>query len=197
VPQVEADRTLLVVAASQPVEQVVRSFGAFRVRRANMALVTMCESPFAGSKTVEAVGRALSAVNPRITVALTVFRPDPETELRDRRVFLATTCPPEALPIMSEFLEENHGCTVVGASGSLANRKALAEALDRGLGGADVLVTEIKAAAIDVAVPAATRRGVEVVFMNNRPLLVGGDVVDLEDALVSLCERRSRRELRA
>ena len=38
-----------------------------------------------------------------------------------------------------------------------------------------MLVVELKAAAVDVAVPAAIERGMEVVFCDNRVVSVGGD----------------------
>jgi cyclic 2,3-diphosphoglycerate synthetase len=59
----------------------------------------------------------------------------------------------------------------------------------------DVLLTELKAAAIDVAAPMALERGAEVVFVENRPTAAGGD--DLDDALRELVrmarERAARR----
>ena len=39
----------------------------------------------------------------------------------------------------------------------------------------DVLLTELKAAAVDVAARRALERGAEVVFVDNRPRGVGGD----------------------
>jgi cyclic 2,3-diphosphoglycerate synthetase len=39
----------------------------------------------------------------------------------------------------------------------------------------DVLLTELKAAAVDVAARRAIERGAEVVFVDNRPVSAGGD----------------------
>jgi predicted GTPase len=59
-----------------------------------------------------------------------------------------------------------------------------------------VLCTELKAAAVDVAADRALARGSEVVFVDNRAVVVEGDV-DLPEALsgtIELAEsRKSRR----
>jgi cyclic 2,3-diphosphoglycerate synthetase len=58
----------------------------------------------------------------------------------------------------------------------------------------DVLLTELKAAAVDVASERATARGAEVVFVDNRPVLTEGDD-DLDrafDEMIELAVRRGR-----
>jgi cyclic 2,3-diphosphoglycerate synthetase len=65
-------------------------------------------------------------------------------------------------------LESRHGAHVVGWTSHLSERARLAEDLDR-LPEADVLVTELKAAAVDVATRAALERDMEVVYCDNRP----------------------------
>src|SRR5205823_11706858 len=64
-------------------------------------------------------------------------------------------------------LESTFGCRVVGHSTRLADRVALAEDLERS-DHYDVLLTELKAAAVDVAADRAIARGAEVVFVDNR-----------------------------
>ena len=81
-------------------------------------------------------------------------------------------------------LERDAGCRVVSLSARLADPAGL----ERDLASAppfDVLLTELKAAAIDVAAPVALRRGAEVVFVENRPRSVGGGD-DLDEALAAL-----------
>ena len=69
--------------------------------------------------------------------------------------------------------EASHGCTVVGWSARLADRAGLAEDLDAAQG-YDVLLTELKAAAVDIGVERALARGAEVVFVDNRARRRGG-----------------------
>ena len=70
---------------------------------------------------------------------------------------------------------------MVSVSAHLADRAALREDLARAHP-YDVLVTELKGAAVDVAARAALDRGAEVVFADNRPVAAGGDG-DLDDLI--------------
>jgi predicted GTPase len=71
-------------------------------------------------------------------------------------------------------------------STNLAKRGALAEDLDRAAAdGADLYLTELKAAAIDTVAMRARAEGARVVFIRNRP-------VGIDDALVNLYRDVSR-----
>jgi cyclic 2,3-diphosphoglycerate synthetase len=70
---------------------------------------------------------------------------------------------------------------VVGWSARLADREGLARELD-GAEGYEVLLTELKAAAVDVACERALARGAQVVFVDNRAVAVEGEP-DLASAL--------------
>ena len=89
-------------------------------------------------------------------------------------MFFATTAPQGAGPRLVASLEENHGAAVVGSTHRLGDRAGLAEDLDAAPP-FDVLVTELKAAAVDVAARAALARGAEVVFADNRAATIEGD----------------------
>jgi cyclic 2,3-diphosphoglycerate synthetase len=84
---------------------------------------------------------------------------------------------------------------VVGWSAGLADRAGLAQDLD-GAEAYEVLLTELKAAAVDVACDRALAAGAEVVFVDNRAVVVEGDA-DLPSALretIGLArERRDHR----
>jgi predicted GTPase len=68
----------------------------------------------------------------------------------------------------------------VVVSTNLAKRGALAAGLDRAVAeGADLYLTELKAAAIDTVAVRARAEGTRVVFIRNRP-------VGIDDALVNL-----------
>jgi predicted GTPase len=56
------------------------------------------------------------------------------------------------------------------------------------------MLTELKAAAVDVAARRALERGAEVVFVDNRPRTVGGEgeVDELLEATIRLAEERGR-----
>jgi len=76
---------------------------------------------------------------------------------------------------------------VVGSTNRLADRAGLAEDLDRAPR-FDALLTELKAAAIDLAAERARSRDAEVVFVDNRALTIAGDG-DLPELLLEVARR--------
>jgi cyclic 2,3-diphosphoglycerate synthase len=74
---------------------------------------------------------------------------------------------------------------VVHVSRNLADRAALREELQQI--DAEVYLTEIKAAAIDVVAEAAAERGAEIVFADNEVLSLAGEP-DLDEQLLALAE---------
>lgn len=88
-------------------------------------------------------------------------------------------------------LEREHGCEVAGISHALSNRDKLDEELDGIHRKADVLLCEIKAAAIDVATRRALDAGLEVVYLDNEPIGIDGD--DLVGAVEWAAARAEKR----
>jgi predicted GTPase len=80
---------------------------------------------------------------------------------------------------------------VVARSSRLADRAGFAEDLDAAHG-YDVLLTELKAAAIDIGAARAIHRGAEVVFVDNRAVVVEGSK-DLDSALAETIELARNR----
>jgi predicted GTPase len=101
-------------------------------------------------------------------------------------VFFATTAPEPAAAGQVERLEAEAGCRIVGWSARLADRAGLAEDLEAA-DDYEVLLTELKAAAVAVGVERALARGAEVVFVDNRAAVVEGPT-DLRTALVEVLE---------
>ena len=101
----------------------------------------------------------------------------PVEPISGRRVAVFTTGP---APV--DHLEGD----VVHVSRNLANRAKLREELEQIE--ADVYLTEIKAAAIDVVGEAAAERGAEVVFADNEVLSLDGEP-DLDEHLLALAEK--------
>jgi cyclic 2,3-diphosphoglycerate synthetase len=112
---------------------------------------------------------------------VTDFHPQPLGDVEGKDVFFTTTAPGPVADRQARSLEANHGCRVVGVSARLADRAGLAREMD-GAGGYEVLLTELKAAAVDVACERAVARGADVVFVHNRPVAVNGEP-DLGEAL--------------
>jgi cyclic 2,3-diphosphoglycerate synthetase len=125
-------------------------------------------------------------------LVVTEFEPLPLGDVRGRDVFFTTTAPGRVAARQIQHLEAAHGCRVVGWSSRLADRAGLAMDMD-GAPQYDVLLTELKAAAVDIACDRALARGAEVVFCDNRAVVVEGDPAELSAAITQTIRRAERR----
>ena len=175
IPPVHADATVCVVgapAASDP-ELLLGYLGAYPLLLADLVVITLVEQPLADLGAVAALEERIRGLVPGVPVVHTTFRPRPLGSISGQSIFFTTTAPSAVTGILAAHLE-SYGATVVGHSSSLANRSRLAadlQAADR----ADVLVTELKAAAVDLATGFALERGMRVVYSDNQVLATGGD----------------------
>lgn len=185
VPPVHADATVLVMPASLPHEYLRGYFGPFRLLLSDLVVVTLCEEPFGSPPQVSSLTSLIHdvlatlggrrAAGDGIEVVRTVFRPSPTRPVQGAKAFVATTAPRTAGEAIRRHLETEYGCTVLGISHSLSNRPGLEADLDAKMKGADILLCEIKAAAVDVATRRALRAGLDVIYMDNSPVGVDGD----------------------
>jgi cyclic 2,3-diphosphoglycerate synthetase len=185
IPTVDWDAGVLVVPAACPPEYVTGYLGPYRLLRADLAVVTMAGSPVPGSENLSHLTAHLRRVLGDARVLVTDFIPVPLADVRGRDAFFATTAPSAVAARQAAQLEEAHGVRVVAWSARLADRAGLVEDLEAAHG-YDVLLTELKAAAVDVASRHALTRGAEVVFVDNRALVVEGAIeleVAFEDAI--------------
>jgi cyclic 2,3-diphosphoglycerate synthetase len=136
----------------------------------------MAEEPLAGPGKVRAVQAAIGAVRPGLPVLPVVFRPQPAESIEGRKVACFSTVAPGLVGVLRGYLQERWGCRVEMFSTNLADREALRRDFeDEAMGRVDTVVTEIKAAAIDVVAEKAAALGLPVVFMDNLPVEVAPD----------------------
>lgn len=191
-PPVYTDTCVTIVGAHQQVEFLEKYFGPLRIVRADLVIVTMCEEPMASPEKVKKIEEIVDSINPGVTQAHCVFRPHPLGDITGKKIVLTTTTPPSVVKTkIIPYLEETFTCEVVGASPHLSNRPQLKKDLTQYLPSADVLLTEVKASAIDVATREALTQGCDVVYMDNIPLVVGGNVKNLGDTVVQLAQEVS------
>lgn len=183
-PDVDAGVGIVCVPAHIDPTELATYLGPYRLLLADVAVVTMAEEASKAAR-VEA---AIRGSAPDLDVVIVAFRPVPLRPVDGRRVFLCTTAPIGVELMLRQHLERNHGCEVVGATNALSDRVALREALE-GAPSYDVLLTELKAAAVDVAARAALEAGREVVFVNNAP--VGEAVEEVFDRAIDLAVERA------
>ncbi len=185
-PPVAADRTILITPASRPAERLTSGMGPYRVLVSDVVVITMCEPPLAHPADVAAVRAAVAELRPDAIVVAAALRPYPIEPIEGERVALFTTAVPAIHSRLREFVATGHGADVTAVVGSLSDRSALAADLDSpGVRAADTYLVEIKAAAIDVVAEAAEARGARVVFCDNRPVSLQGEL-DLDTVALDL-----------
>jgi cyclic 2,3-diphosphoglycerate synthase len=183
IPPAHADATILIVPATIPAEYLVGYMGPFRLLLADVAMITMCDDPHGSPSQVSSLIREAfrfrdgtgGLPQEEIQVIHTVFRPHPTRSVDGADVFVATTAPTHAGGIIRAHLESTYGCTVKGITHSLSDRKRLRKEIEAMADHTDLLLCEIKAAAIDVAARQALDSGLDVVFMDNVPEGIDGD----------------------
>jgi len=195
IPPVGTDARLLVAGAQRPVDHVAGYLGTYRVLTSDAMALAMAEEPFASAAKVGAVIAAVREVKPGMEVVPLVFRPRPMEDVEGRRVAVFSTAPAAHERVLSRHLEEEHGCRVVSFSANLADRTALAHDLERPeMAEVDTVLTEIKAAAIDVVAEQAEARGLKVVFLDNLPVEVSparpGRLVEIAKELAEMARER-------
>ncbi|MFW6180325.1 MAG: 2,3-diphosphoglycerate synthetase [Spirochaetota bacterium] len=196
-PEIRTGGVILVLSASQDLTGVTGYFGPYRVMGADLVVVGGCDAPLASPRRVRAMVGTVRELNPGAPVATVVFRPRPLQDIRRRKVFYATTAPAAVVPLLIRHLRRHHGCRVVGWSNALSDRERLARELRLRGGDAEVFLTELKASAVSVVAAEGRNLGKQVVLCDNVPRAVpGGDVDDLEPAVLGLLRRPERDEPR-
>ena len=180
-PPIPWDAGILVVPATAPPEYLGGYLGPFRLLLSDLVVVTMATGPVTGHENLSALRSHVRRFLDDSRQIVTDFIPVPLEDVRGERVFFTTTAPGAVAARQVEHLEATHGCSVVGWSARLADRAGLAEDMEEAEG-FDIFLTELKAAAVDIGVERALARGAEVVFVDNRAVVVEGDT-DLDTAL--------------
>lgn len=195
IPPVATDAVVCVISAAQDLEEALGFLGSYRLLISDGVIITMAEEPFASPLKIQELSERIKRINGDIVVLKTIFRPHPLQPIRDRRAFLVSTAPEEAGTLLQDYLEDEEGCTVVGRSHSLSDRERLEEEL-QGAAGADIVLTELKAAAVDVVTRFARANGKEVAFFHNQPVPLPGETV-LEKFFECIWDKVVERSCRA
>jgi cyclic 2,3-diphosphoglycerate synthetase len=193
IPPIAWDAGVLVVPANVPLEYVRGYLGPYRLLRTDLAVVTMANSVPEAGRVSDLTTHLRSALGDAGCI-VTDFHPVPLGSVQGRDAFFATTAPRAVAARQVARLQADHGCRVVGWSARLADRAGLVEDLE-GANTYDVLLTELKAAAVDVAAEHALARGADVVFVDNRAEMIDGRA-DLDLAfgtVIELARERAHR----
>jgi cyclic 2,3-diphosphoglycerate synthetase len=195
IPPVPWDAGILVVPATAPAEYLGGYLGPFRLLLSDLVVVTMATAPDIGAEHLSALRSHVQRLRGDARCVVTDFDPVPLGDVQGEKVFFTTTAPGAIAARQARHLEDAFGCRVVGWSARLADRAGLAEDMDDAEG-YEVLLTELQAAAVDVACERAVARGAGVVFVDNRARVVEGDAdlpTLLRETLDLAAERSERR----
>jgi cyclic 2,3-diphosphoglycerate synthase len=194
IPPIPWDAGVLVMPATVPEEYVAGYLGPYRLLRSDLVVVTMAASP-AGLENLPALRSHVQRLHGDARLIVTDFHPQPLGDVEGKDVFFATTAPEPVAERLAGSLEREHGCRVVGRSSRLADRAGLEQELE-GAEEYEVLLTELKAAAVDVACDRALARGAQVVFVDNRAVALEGEPdlgAALRETIELAVDRKSRR----
>jgi cyclic 2,3-diphosphoglycerate synthase len=197
IPTVPWDAGVLVVPAGLEPELLGGHLCPLRILLSDLAVFMIGVGPTAGPDNLSALQSLVRRLRPHMRVAVAELQPVALSDVSGKDAFFATTAGPGPAERLSEQLQRTSGCRVVKVSSKLADRAGL-EADLASAPPFDVLLTELKAAAVDVAARRAVERGAEVAFVDNRPASVGGDgdVDDLLRDVVGLAAERAGQRLK-
>lgn len=194
VPTIPWDAGVLVAPASISPQELAGGLGAYRILRSDLAVFIMGGGPSAGPEDLSALDSQVRRLRADARVITAELIPVPLADVRGKDAFFATTAPRELAGRLAGMIEETARCRVIGTSARLGDRAGLLEDLREAPPFA-VLLTELKASAVDTGMRFANERGAEVVVVDNRPR---GDDLDAHlRELIELAGARAEARLTA
>ena len=170
IPPIAADRRILVVGAHQDAAVATGYLNPYRALLADLVVVAMAEDGVEHGALAAALGEL---TRPGVPVVRAVLRPRPLDDVCGRRIAFFGTAPPAQHARIAVHLGEAYGAEVTRVSGNLSDRVTLRA--DLAHLDADMIVIEIKAAAIDVVAEEAARLGIPVVLAANDVVPLPGE----------------------
>lgn len=190
IPPVGVDAVLLTISAVQPLESILGYLGPYRLLLSDVVVMTMCEEYLVSTEKLGKIEDGILAINDRVHIVKTVFRPRPLGNIDNKKVYVASTAGKAGVKAQAYHLEEEYGAEVIGYSPNLADRKKLQNDLVEA-NAAEVMLTELKAAGVDTISRFARENGKELVYIDNVPISVGGDLDSQIDLLEAIAKNKS------
>ena len=188
IPPIKTDKHITLIGANQPLINITNFFGPFRINLGDLIILTMCEEPMSNPAKIKAIEEFISEINPEAKIISTVFRPKPLGDIAGKNVLFATTAPDEIQNVLVDYLEEEYKCKVVGTTPHLSNRPLLQKDIEKYIDKADVMLTELKAAAVDVATKDSLEAGLEVIYCDNIPIAIDDSYPDLNESILEVVD---------
>ncbi|MBQ6100092.1 MAG: 2,3-diphosphoglycerate synthetase [Methanobrevibacter sp.] len=188
IPPIKTNKKISLIGANQPIENLTTYFGPYRIGLGDLVILTMCEEPMCSDEKMKKIEEFIGEINPDATIISTVFRPKPLSDISNKKVLFATTAPEDVKDKLIEYLEDNYNCEIIATTSHLSNRPLLRKDLEKHMAQADVMLTELKAAAVDVATKDALSAGLEVVYCDNIPVPVNDTYPSLSESVIKLVD---------
>ncbi len=185
IPPVKADKQIVLVGGHQPMETLTEYFGPYRIKLADLIIITMCDVQICSREKLDDLLIKIHEINPNADIVPTIFRPHPVDDISNKNILFATTAPESVQHLLKDYLEENFNCNVVAISSHLSNRPLLQRDIEENIDNIDCMLTELKAAAVDVATKDALNKGLEVVYCDNIPIAIN-DEYDLDKSIMNI-----------
>lgn len=172
IPGIDADAAICIIGAFQDWDSLRGYLGIYRIMLADMIVLTMCEEPLADMDKIKRLESRIKKYNPRADIIRTVLRPKPLADIKGKKIFLGMTSDPRIEYDIRKYLEKEYGCRIVRISFNLSRRdilrKELATSPDF-----DMILTELKAAAVDVLTKYASINNKGIAYLDNIPVIIG------------------------
>jgi cyclic 2,3-diphosphoglycerate synthetase len=174
VPPVKTDSSVCVVGADQKWEDIIGYMGIYRILISDLIFMTMCEEPNATEEEINFLANQIRKVKEDIKIVKSIFRPKPLYDISNKKVFLVITSKSRIEEKLKHYLEKQYNCRIVKISFNLADRQKLKKELSE-FKDYDVLLTELKAAAVDMVTEFAFRNNKSINYLNNVPVIIEGE----------------------
>src|SRR5450830_254180 len=166
VPEVQTFKTICVVGANQSWDEITGYLGIYRILVSDLVILTNCEKPLATREEINNLENNIKTINPSINIYRSIFRPEPLGNIENKKVVVAMTAKSIIEDKIKKYIEKKFNCTVVGITFNLSNRPLLKKDLES-YTDYDTVLTELKAASVDVVTDFALKSGKEIIYMNN------------------------------
>lgn len=187
IPPIKTQVRIVVADANQRPDYITGFLGAYRLLISDLIIFTNCEE---NAAHIDKLEKAVKKVKSDIITVKSIFRPKPLGDINGKKVFLATTALNVANQKIVSYLENQFKAQVIGVSNNLANRRLLREDLVKAKQ-AEVILTELKAAAVDVVTEVGLSLGKQVIYYDNEPKPVSGQ--DLEQLVINLAHKAVKK----
>ena len=173
VPEVQTDKTICVVGANQNWDEITGYLGIYRILESDLVVLTNCEKPLATREEINNLENNIKTLNPSITIYRSIFRPKPLGNIKNKKIVVAMTAKSIIRDKIIKYIEKKFNCTVAGITFNLSNRPLLKKDLES-YSEYDTILTELKAASVDVVTDFALKAGKEIIYMNNICKILSG-----------------------